>query len=88
LIVQAGANAHCMDEQLRTPMLEASAAGHLKVVNLLNKSGAVADFKVCTLWCQAERVLIVVNNSSVNTMYLAFGVLVMRYTSLIESMLL
>lgn len=47
LPLQGGASPHAISKSLKTPIMEAAAGGHIKIVQYLLKSGAVVDTKVC-----------------------------------------
>jgi len=44
---QAGASVNACDSKMRTPLSEAVEKGHMTIVEVLLKAGAVADHKVC-----------------------------------------
>lgn len=44
--LQAGASPHIIDNNLRTPLMEATQNGHLPVIKTLVKSGAIVEAKV------------------------------------------
>ena len=45
---QSDASPHAIDDDLRTPLMNAAEQGHVEIMKLLIKCGAHVQMKVCT----------------------------------------